>query len=58
MSRWSNRVALCLLLLAALLAGPAPGAAEAPLPFVDLHVHYNGWVAESLPPEEAARRLR
>ncbi len=40
------------------MAGPAPTAAEAPLPLVDLHIHYNAWVAASLTPEEAARRLR
>ncbi|MBI3002311.1 MAG: hypothetical protein HYY54_01530, partial [candidate division NC10 bacterium] len=58
MRRRSGRACICLLLLAALLAGPGPGAAESPLPLIDLHVHYNGWVAGSLPPEEAARRLR
>ncbi|MGH7408943.1 MAG: amidohydrolase family protein [Candidatus Methylomirabilales bacterium] len=45
-------------LLGVLLTGPVRGAAEAPLPLVDLHIHYNAWVAESLAPEEAARRLR
>ncbi len=58
MNRWSGRVGACLLILAALLAGPASPAAEPPLPLVDLHIHYNTRVAASLPPEEAARRLR
>jgi len=56
-NRWPGRVGVCLLLPAVLLAGPG-GAAEAPLPLMDLHVHYNGWVAGSLPPEEAARQLQ
>jgi len=57
-NRWSSRVGVCLLLLSAFLAGPVRGAAEAPLPLVDLHIHYNAWVAASLAPEEVARRLR
>ncbi|MCI0370548.1 MAG: amidohydrolase [candidate division NC10 bacterium] len=55
--RW-GRAGRGVLLLGVLLAAPVPGTAEAPLPLVDLHIHYNAWVAASLTPEEAARRLR
>jgi len=55
--RW-GRAGRGVVLLGLLLAGPAPTAAEAPLPLVDLHIHYNAWVAASLTPEEATRRLR
>jgi len=55
--RW-GRAGRGVLLLGVLLAAPVPGAAEAPLPLVDLHIHYNAWVAASLTPEEVARRLR
>ena len=57
MRRWGG-ASVYLLLLAVLLAGPGPSAAEAPLPLVDLHIHYNAWVAADLPPEAAVRRLR
>ncbi len=58
MRRRSRQGGLGVVLLALLLASRAPSAAEPPLPLVDLHVHYNGWVAPGLPPEEAARRLQ
>jgi len=57
-NRRSGRVGVCLLLPAVLLTGQAPPAAEAPLPLVDLHIHYNTRVAATLTPEEAVRRLR
>lgn len=53
-----RRAAWSVVLLGPLLAGPAPLAAEPPLPLVDLHIHYNTRVAASLTPEEAVRRLR
>lgn len=55
--RW-GRAGRGVVLLGLLLAGPEPTAGEAPLPLVDLHIHYNAWVSASLTPEEAARRLR
>lgn len=52
-------VAAYLLWASLMLALPVPVAGqERPAPFADVHLHYNWNQAETIPPEEAVRRLR